>query len=147
MFRVYLAGSIQEEKEGFCREWRNKVEKRFKEYSHIEFINPIKDKDLSEEYDPKRIFEEDIRCINKSDLVIVEMDCPDYHYIGSSIEIHHAWRKDIPVIVWGKAHSKHYFLRYLIERRVETFEPMIDIIYKKYHDHCLIFRDELDKEE
>jgi len=140
MFTVYLGGAITKDKEDFCREWRDKIIKRFYRYPEIEFINPIEGKDLNAEYKPKEIFEEDMESVKKSDLVVVEMDCPNYHYIGSSIEIHKAWQEDIPVIVWGKAHTMHYFLRYLTTWRVDNMERAVDIIFRQYHDYCQISR-------
>ena len=147
MFTVYLAGSIQCEREEFCRGWRKDIIKRFEKYEHIKFLNPIEGKDLSAEYDPKVIFETDIDCINQSDIVVVEMAYEDYHYIGSSIEIYHAWRKNIPVIIWGSAHKDHYFLKYLSEWRVENKEQAIDMIFEKYHNWCQVYRELIQKEE
>ena len=115
MIKVYLAGSIREDRENFCRFWRMCVENYFRDDEDVEFLNPIAGKDLSKEYDPAEIYEEDIECVKESDIIFVEYSRDDYPYVGSTMELQLAHYLDKDIIMWGMRHKGHPFIEAIMK--------------------------------
>lgn len=113
---IYLAGSINPDLELFCREWRNSAT-LYLEEKGFEIINPIKDKDLTKNYNYEDIVNQDLYNVSNSDLVLAEMTWKDYPYVGTSIELYHAYLHGIPTIVWADKNydekkDKNYFMKF-----------------------------------
>jgi len=125
--RIYLAGAIDKCNEDFCRSWRNAV-KRGVGADDVSFIDPIEDKDLEKTYSPRYIYETDIDAVEGADVVFAEMVIPDRCYIGTAIELHHAFQHGIPIIVWGHVHEDHYFLRHIVPTRVKSFARAVSCL-------------------
>jgi len=114
MTTIYLAGAIDKNHQTFCREWRNEVEDFLDNIYGIKIINPIKGKDLNKEYDPDDIYYQDLNAVRDSDIIFAEMVL-NRCYIGTAIELHHANMYNKDIIVWGRTHDEHYFIRSIME--------------------------------
>lgn len=121
---IYLAGSICSDEEDFCRSWRKKATERLARKG-FNIYNPISDKSLDKSYDPDYIFYTDMKMIEKSDILLVEMTREDYSYIGTSMEIFFAHQKKMPVYIWGNANKKNYFLRATVKKRFDELDHAI----------------------
>ncbi len=112
MKTVYLCGAI----EGLSKEqafaWRD-IAKRELGGRYI-VLDPLDNDDRMTE---KEIFEADIKNVEEADIILTEMSHPDKAYIGTSMELWHAYRLGKEIIVWGRANQKNLFLNQVTTER------------------------------
>lgn len=114
----YLSGACSESREYYCREWRKESKKEIKRRCpESKVINPLEDKDLSVDYNARKLVEEDLEYVGLSDVIIAEMLLDDYAYIGTSMELFYAFQLGIPIFV-ATRFENNYFLDYVA---TETF--------------------------
>lgn len=134
MATIYLAGAIDKDNERNCRWWRG-VSETFLLPWGLETINPIKGKELDQNYSAEEIVTEDLRSINNSDAVLAEVGIvtPNYPYIGTSMEIFHAYRSGIPVYCWTYL-DDNLFLRYHTKYRSADLFLVFEKLRRRYGD-------------
>ena len=125
---VYLAGAVaglsQEEAAG----WRRKASERLSPYYLV--YDPMRDKDVTREYDPEAIFCRDMLEVSWSDILLVEMDREQSPYIGTAMEIYAAYKNGARVILWGGANRDSYFLMHCTSARLDTLDGALDYLVR-----------------
>lgn len=130
--KVYLAGAIDSNKEDKCREWRNYATWRLEDCGAV-VSNPIKGKELSQDYSAEEIVSDDLRMIFDSTVILAEIgvisEC--YPYIGTSMEIMYANLHSIPVYCWSGVEG-NLFLDHHTKFQSNSLEENIQKIKEDY---------------
>lgn len=82
--------------------------------------------------DPKTAVIRDLADILKSDIILVDDTIDNVSMIGTSMEVFFAFENKKPVIIFGRAHEKDYWLNYHSHLRVNTLEEACDVIRKMF---------------
>lgn len=129
---VYLSGSINGHITArYPTTWRGYAQERLEAVGYT-VLDPMRGRKfevagLSEEQ-IEEIIVRDINDIHQSDIVLVEMDCPGMPYIGTAMEIRHAyvWCKEI--LVWGEANRGSIWLQYHTDRRFGALDDALEYL-------------------
>lgn len=131
MTTVYLAGAIDRVSAEYATGWRQKAKRILREVG-LDVIDPTEGKELEREdvnttlYTPAEIVETDLRAIERSDVLLVEMSRDDIPYIGTSMEIRQAYVWGKKIVVWGNPTS--YWVRYHADYICEGLDEAIEWI-------------------
>lgn len=74
----------------------------------------------------------DINDIKNADIILVNDTVENCSMIGTSMEVFLAYQLNKPIIVFGDAHNKDYWLNYHIHLRVDNLESACDVINKMF---------------
>jgi nucleoside 2-deoxyribosyltransferase len=129
--QVFLSGPIR----GVTREesltWRNKATKYL--FEKFEVIHALRGREEKETFtDYKAAVIRDLSDIKNSDILLVNDTLEECSMIGTSMEVFYAFQQNKPVIVFGNAHSKDYFLNYHTHLRVSNLEEACDVLIKMF---------------
>ena len=120
MRKVYLCGAI----EGLDREqayaWRDVAKKVLQE--HYIVLDPLDNDELMSR---KEIFLADIKNVEEADIILTEMTHPDKAYIGTSMELWHAYQLGKIILVWGEANKDNLFLEQVTRTRFDSLEDAL----------------------
>lgn len=124
--KVFLSGPMR----GISREdalgWRKDAAKLLS--SHFEVIHALRGREEKETFaDPKSAVIRDLSDIKNSDILLVN-DSIDASMIGTAMEIFYAFQLNKPVILFGNAHEKDYWLNYHSHLRTKTMEEACDVL-------------------
>jgi nucleoside 2-deoxyribosyltransferase len=64
--------------------------------------------------------------------MLVNDTLEDCSMIGTSMEIFYAFQQNKPVVIFGNAHNKDYFLNYHTHLRVNTLEEACDVLIRMF---------------
>ncbi len=121
---VYLAGSMEmvslEEAQG----WRTIAERRLN-FSGVETLNPCRRLHNFEKRYMKRIFELDLRDIQESDIVLVNLDNPTVAKHGTAMEV--------------------FYASYVLRKPVVAFKADASIIHPFFESLVTEWRSDVDK--
>lgn len=128
---IYLAGKITGLTEFEANNWREKA-KTMLEIYNIKTHNPLAGFDINGNYEPQEIVVRNKYYIDKSDIILAEMQHsgPSLGTIG---EIIYAAMKGKPVITWGRAeYNERAWIKAHVTKHFETLEDAIDYIIAMY---------------
>ncbi len=74
----------------------------------------------------------DINDIKSADIILVNDTIENCSMIGTSMEVFFAHQLNKPIIVFGVAHDKDYWLNYHTHLRVDNLESACDVINKMF---------------
>jgi len=127
MKTVFLSGAMR----GIPREeglaWRklaaSYLEKKFKT------IHAYRGRELKETFtDPRGAVIRDLADIKNADIMLVNDTVAGASMIGTAMEVFYAFSLTKPIIIFGNAHEKDYFLNYHSHIRVSTLEDACEIL-------------------
>ena len=129
--KIFLSGPIR----GISREkslgWRNLAIKYLSK--NFEVLHALRGREEKETFaDSRAAVIRDINDIKSSDIILVNDTIKDCSMIGTSMEVFFAHQQDKPIIVFGNAHEKDYWLNYHIHLRVKSLKDACDIINKMF---------------
>ena len=129
--QIFLSGPIR----GVTREesltWRNKATEYLSE--KFEVIHALRGREEKETFtDYKTAVIRDLSDIKNSDIMLVNDTLEDCSMIGTSMEIFYAFQQNKPVVIFGNAHNKDYFLNYHTHLRVNTLEEACDVLIRMF---------------
>lgn len=124
---VFLCGPIR----GLSREeslgWREKADKILSK--NFITIHALRNREERETLpDPRLAIARDKNDIIKSDIILVNDSFQNASMIGTAMEVLFSYEMDKPIIVFGDAHVKDYWLNYHLHARVGTLEEACAII-------------------
>lgn len=142
-FYIYLAGFIQGSKLKECVEWRKKVREHYDHWKDEEpypivWLDPLNGKDLATITDnglksscpPHAIVHRDYKCVEKSDLIVANMDTfgEDRGLCGTICELAWAWQMKKPIILITNEikYKEHPFIKYFSSWIVESVDEMLE---------------------
>lgn len=118
--------------------WREQAKEYFEQYG-ITTLNPLDGKedlrslsglDRQKQFLPQELILRDLRDIDNSDVVLVELAWFDNTYIGTLMEIFYAWEHRKPVIAWTGVNYLHErsWLPGLITKSYSSLDDALDYI-------------------
>lgn len=148
----YLAGFIANDVMDKCVGWRNQIINHYTNWKGaglpypIVFLNPLNGEDFSKIsgdglkgcFPPNAIFWKDYKSIEKSDIIIANMDTFGMSRapIGTISELTIAWmlKKPIILITNNDTYKNHPFISYFTCWQIETVEELLEkkVINKFY---------------
>ncbi len=129
--QVFLSGPIR----GITREESLNWRKKATEYlsGKFEVIHALRGREEKETFtDYRAAVIRDLNDIKNSDILLVNDTLLDCSMIGTSMEVFYAFQQNMPVIIFGNAHNKDYFLNYHTHLRVDTLKEACDILVKMF---------------
>jgi nucleoside 2-deoxyribosyltransferase len=129
--QIFLSGPIK----GISREesltWRIKATEYLSK--NFEVIHALRGREEKETFtDYKVAVIRDLSDIKNSDILLVNDTLENCSMIGTSMEVFYAFQQNKPVIVFGNAHNKDYFLNYHTHLRTNTLEEACDVLVKMF---------------
>ena len=109
---VYLGGAIVGVTPEEARGWRQEAASILN-MAGFEVLDPTEGKDLEHPalYSAEEIVETDLSMVEKADILLVEVKRRDIPYIGTAMEVRHAWQNGKTIMVWG-CREPGYWLQY-----------------------------------
>ncbi|MBQ8660271.1 MAG: hypothetical protein IJ473_01660 [Alphaproteobacteria bacterium] len=133
MKTVFLSGPMKGVDRKEAQQWRKQASKLLGK--QFKTITPYRGREEKETFpDPKGAVVRDKSDILSCDLIIVNDSYSDASMIGTSMEILFGYEHNKPIIVFGQAHPKDYWLNYHASIRVETLKDACEICKKLFHD-------------
>lgn len=84
--------------------------------------------------DPRSAVARDKYDVLKSDILIVNDTFTDASMIGTAMEVLLAFENHIPVVVFGTAHNKDYFLNYHSHARCSSLKEACELVNRMFFD-------------
>lgn len=131
MKRIFLSGPMR----GVPREeslgWREKATEYL--LNNFEVIHAFRGREERETFtDSRAAVIRDLSDIKNSDILLVNDTIENCSMIGTSMEIFFAHQQNKPVVVFGDAHEKDYWLNYHTHLRVKDLEEACDVLNKMF---------------
>ncbi|MCX6722317.1 MAG: hypothetical protein NTY04_03990 [Candidatus Staskawiczbacteria bacterium] len=125
--KIFLCGPMR----GIPREeslgWRELAVKCLSE--KFEVIHAMRGREKKETFtDPRAAVIRDLNDIKGADILLVNDTNENCSMIGTSMEIFFAFQQNKPIIVFGNAHDKDYWLNYHIHLRVKDFNEACGVL-------------------
>ena len=117
---IYLCGAIEGLDRGTAYNWRKEARAWLSDCYKV--LDPM---DNDEGMTRKEIFEADIQNVEEADIILCEMSHHNMPYIGSSMELWHAYQLGKKIILWGRANNEHLFLEQIVDIRLSTLAEAI----------------------
>jgi nucleoside 2-deoxyribosyltransferase len=128
---VFLSGPIRGLPRDISLGWRKEATKELQE--NFEVIHALRGREDGETFgDPRAAVIRDLSDIRDSDLLLVNDSVKDSSMIGTSMEIFFAHSLGKPVVLFGDAHEKDYWLEYHSHLRVKTLKEACDVLNKMF---------------
>jgi nucleoside 2-deoxyribosyltransferase len=129
--QVFLSGPIRGVSRQESLTWRKKATEYL--YGKFEVIHALRGREEKENFtDYRAAVIRDLNDVKNSDILLVNDTLLDCSMIGTSMEVFYAFQQNKPVIIFGNAHNKDYFLNYHTHLRVNTLEEACDILVKMF---------------
>lgn len=133
MKKVFLSGPMRGMDRKIAQEWRKKASEQLKEA--FETITPYRGREEKESFpDPKGAIIRDKNDILRADIVLVNDTFENVSMIGTSMEVLFAFEHLKPIIVFGKAHEKDFWLNYHATMRVDNLKEACDICKRLFNE-------------
>lgn len=130
---IFLCGPMRgiPRREGLA--WREKARKLLPK--HFLTKHAYRGREEKETFsDPKTAVIRDKYDIRHCDLLLVNDTFANASMIGTAMEVLIAYENNIPVILFGNAHNKDYFLNYHSQARFATLEEACAMINRMFAD-------------
>lgn len=129
---IFLSGPIRGIDRKDALSWRLKAIKLLSGTFNV--VHALRDREIKENFpDYRAAIIRDKNDILGSDLILVNDSFKNASMIGTSMEVMYAFLKDKPIIVFGNAHDKDYWLNYHIHTRVNSLDEACNLIKKMFH--------------
>lgn len=129
--KVFLSGPIR----GIPRErslsWRKEASKLLRR--NFDVFHALRGREKQETFtDPKAAVIRDLNDIKDADILLVNDTIENCSMIGTSMEVFFAFQQSKPVIVFGDAHNKDYWLNYHSHLRVRDLKEACKVLNKMF---------------
>lgn len=129
--KIFLSGPIRGISRGESLTWRNNATKLLSD--KFEVVHALRGREEKETFtDYRSAVIRDLDDVKKADLVLVNDTLDSCSMIGTSMEVFYAFELKKPVIIFGTAHEKDYFLNYHSHLRTKTLEEACEVILKMF---------------
>lgn len=129
---IFLSGPIRGIDRRDALMWRLKAIKLLSDKFNV--IHALRNRETKENFpDYRAAIIRDKNDILVSDLILVNDNFKNASMIGTSMEVMYAFLNDKPIIVFGNAHDKDYWLNYHIHTRVNNLDEACKLIKEMFH--------------
>ncbi len=124
---VFLSGPIRGLSRADSLGWRNlAVELLSSKFNVLHALRGREEKEVFT--DPRAAVIRDLNDVYYCDVLLVNDTYSEASMIGTAMEVFYAHQNNKPIIIFGNAHSKDYWLNYHSHLRVDTLEEACKII-------------------
>ncbi len=125
--QIFLSGPMR----GIPREislgWRQEATKLLSKKFKV--IHAFRGREEKETFtDPHAAVARDLSDIKNSDILLVNDTVENCSMIGTSMEVFFAHQLSIPVVIFGAAHAKDYWLNYHSDLRVNDMKEACEVL-------------------
>ena len=129
--KVFLSGPMR----GVLREeslgWRKEATKLLKK--NFDVLHAFRGREKKETFtDSRAAIIRDLSDIKNADILLVNDTAENVSMIGTSMEVFFSFQQNKPVIVFGNAHSKDYWLNYHIHLRTKNLNEACEVLNKMF---------------
>lgn len=130
---IFLSGPIRGISRNKSLSWRNTATRLLEHNFNV--IHALRGREKKEIFtNPKAAVIRDLNDIINSDIVLVNDSIGNCSMIGTSMEVFFAYQQNKPVIVFGNAHEKDYWLNYHSHLRTTDLAEACHIIDSMFLD-------------
>ena len=124
---MFLCGPIRGLTRKESLNWRKDAEKSLMKKFNV--LHALRGREEIETFkDPRAAVIRDLNDINDSNILLVNDMFPVASMIGTSMEVFYAHSRNIPVIIFGLAHEKDYWLNYHSHLRVKDLSEACEVL-------------------
>jgi len=129
--KIFLSGPIR----GIPREeslaWRRQVIGLLEQ--NFDVLHAFRGREEKETFtDPRAAVARDLSDIKNADILLVNDTIEDCSMIGTSMEVFFAFQQNKPVIIFGNAHNKDYWLNYHSHLRTKDLVEACDVLNRMF---------------
>lgn len=129
--RIFLSGPMR----GIPREeslaWREKAIKLLEQ--NFDVLHAFRGREEKETFtDPRAAVARDLSDIKGTDILLVNDSIENCSMIGTSMEVFFAFQQNKPVIIFGNAHDKDYWLSYHSHLRTKNLDEACDVLNRMF---------------
>lgn len=129
--KVFLCGPMRGVSREISLGWRILATKYLSK--NFEVVHAMRGREEKETFtDSRAAVIRDINDIKNTDIMLVNDTIEDCGMIGTSMEVFLAHQLDKPIIVFGHAHDKDYWLNYHIHLRTDNLEEACKVLKKMF---------------
>jgi len=131
MKKIFLSGPMRGVDRTESLQWRMQAKEMLQE--KFEVIHAFRGREEKETFtDSRAAVIRDLSDIKDADIVLVNDTVKDCSMIGTSMEVFFAYEEKKPVILFGNAHEKDYWLNYHTHLRTNTLEEACEVINRMF---------------
>jgi nucleoside 2-deoxyribosyltransferase len=128
---IFLCGPMRGVPRDVSLGWREKAVKCLSE--KFEVLHAMRGREEKETFtDPRAAVIRDLSDIKNADILLVNDTIENCSMIGTSMEIFFAFQQNIPIIIFGNAHDKDYWLNYHIHLRTKDLDEACEVLNKMF---------------
>jgi hypothetical protein len=128
---VFLCGPMRGIQREIGLKWVERATKLLSSYFIVR--HAYRGREIQETFaDPKSAVARDKYDVLQSDVLIVNDTFPGASMIGTAMEVCLAFENHKPIIVFGKAHDKDYFLNYHSHARCDSLEDACELANRMF---------------
>lgn len=129
---IFLIGPMRGIDRKDALSWRLKASKLLLDKFNV--FHALRGREFKENFpDYRAAIIRDKNDILESDLILVNDNFKNASMIGTSMEVMYAFLNNKPIIVFGNAHDKDYWLNYHIHTRVNSLDEACNLIKEMFH--------------
>lgn len=129
--RIFLCGPMRGVPREISLGWRESATKCLSE--KFEVLHAMRGREEKETFaDPRAAVIRDLSDIKNADILLVNDTIENCSMIGTSMEIFFAFQQNMPIIIFGNAHDKDYWLNYHIHLRAKDLDEACDVLNKMF---------------
>lgn len=131
--KIFLAGPMREIQREISLGWRKLATKNLS--NKFEVVHAMRGREEKETFtDSRAAVIRDINDIKSSDILLVNDTIKDCSMIGTSMEIFFAFQQNKPVIIFGNAHDKDYWMNYHSHLRTKDLEEACKVLNNMFNN-------------
>jgi nucleoside 2-deoxyribosyltransferase len=129
--KIFLSGPMRGVSRPEALQWRKEATELLS--PSFEVIHAFRGREEKEAFtDPKAAVIRDLSDIKSCDVLLVNDTLAGASMIGTSMEVFYAFQQNKPVIVFGSAHDKDYWLNYHSHLRVEDLAKACEVLNRLF---------------
>lgn len=130
--KIFLSGPIRGVPRKESLAWRNEAIKFLEQ--NFDILHAFRGREEKEAFtDPRAAVIRDLNDIKNADVLLVNDTVENCSMIGTSMEIFFAFQQNIPIILFGNAHDKDYWLNYHIHLRTKDLAEACEVLNKMFN--------------
>lgn len=128
---IFLSGPIRGVPRKISLGWRKEATVLLKK--NFNLLHAFRGREKKESFtDPRAAVIRDLNDIRQADILLVNDTREDVSMIGTSMEVFFSFQQNKPIIVFGHAHDKDYWLNYHIHLRTRDLKEACEILNKMF---------------
>ncbi len=129
--KVFLCGPMRGVSRKISLGWRKRAIKILSE--KFDITHAMRGREKKETFtDPRAAVIRDLNDIKEANIILVNDTIDNCSMIGTSMEVFFAYQMNKPIIIFGQAHNKDYWLNYHTHLRVADLTEACQVLNKMF---------------